>query len=91
MPVIRLAAYPNTQVHTNAGVIVHNNMVFHQPMLEGTLLAGDQEVIEFGMCFFQNVDWNARVDIYPPVDRHLILFVDTPGGMLILERFISPI
>ena len=91
MPVIHLPAYPNTQVHTTAGVIVHNNMIFRQPMLMGTLLAGDQEVFEFGMCFFQNVDWNARVDISLPADRHQILFVDTPGGMLTLERFISPI
>lgn len=91
MPVIHLAAYPNTQVYTNAGVIVYNNMTFHKPMLMGTFLAGDREVLEFGMCFLQNVDWNARVDIRSLAVGHRILFVDTPGGMLTLERFDFPI
>ena len=90
MPVIRLAAYPDSRVYTRAGVIVLNNMVFHKPMLMGYYEGGEREVQEFGMCFFRNVDWSARVSIYLPVPRYLIVFVDTPGGMLTLERCSRP-
>ena len=86
MPVIRLAAHPNSRVYTRAGVIVYNGMVFHQPMLLGFCEGGDGEVHEFGMSFFQNVDWSARVNMTLHAPRYWIMFVDTPGGVLTLER-----
>jgi hypothetical protein len=90
MPVIRLAAYPDSRVYTRAGVIVCNNMIFHKPMLMGFYEGGEREILEFGMSFFQNVDWSARVDLRLTAPWYLIIFVDTPGGMLTLERCSRP-
>lgn len=90
MPVIRLAAYPNSRVYTRAGVIVYNGMVFNRPLLMGFYGGGEREILEFGMCFFQNVDWGARVDFDLPASRFKIIFVITPGGTLTLERCSRP-
>lgn len=84
MPVIRLAAYPDSRVYTRAGVIVHDGMIFCHPVHTGSQFKNMAEGFEKGMTFLRDINWDGQVQL--EILSGAFLYVKTPGGRLSLAR-----
>lgn len=84
MPVHRVAAHPDLRVYSNAGVVIFNGSVWMEPIQFGYETGAREEIAEFGMAFFQNIDWTDDLQIY--IESQEFLYIRTPHGVVSFLR-----